>query len=240
MGDILLGLGKLERAKAVATAALDQARQREDASISVAWIVLGRAARAEGNLAEAARCFAEGDTFARQTDFLSIRGMALRHRAEVAWMQGDLEQATTLAEEGRQLAQSMGIPFVVAGQTTLLGHLAHQQGDYPLAKARYRQALALYRPFGSPTYTAWCLEGLAATLGAETRAAQAIRLCAAAAALREQAQTPLLPAEHEAFEQVVTSAQATVGKEAFEAEWIAGAALTQEEAIAYALSGDCA
>ncbi len=240
-GDILLGLGKLERAQAVATAALDQARQREDASsISVAWIVLGRAARAEGNLAEAARCFAEGDTSARQTNSLSIRGMALRHRAEVAWMQGDLEQATTLAEEGRQLAQSMGIPFVVAGQTTLLGHLAHQQGDYPLAKARYRQALALYRPFGSPTYTAWCLEGLAATLCAEECYAQAIRLCAAAAALREQAQTPLPPAEREAFEQVVTSAQATVGKAAFAAEWTLGAALTQDEAIAYALSEACA
>ena len=240
-GDVLLGLGKLERAKAVATAALEAARQHEDPCLmAVAWSVLGIAAKAEGKLEEAAACFAECDTHARQSDALSIRGMASRSRVEVAWLQGDLERASTLAEEGRVGAQAAGIPFVVAAQTTMLGRLAHQQGKYSLAKARYREALALYRTFCSPTSAAWCLEGLAATLCAEGRYEQTTHLCAAAAALREQAQTPLPPAEREAFEQTVSRAQATLDEVAFAAEWTAGTALTQEAALAFALSEACA
>jgi predicted ATPase/transcriptional regulator with XRE-family HTH domain len=240
-GDVLLGLGQLERAKAVVTAALEHARQRGDPSLmSVAWSVLGLAAKAEGKLEEAAACFAACDTQARGIDALSIRGIASRARVEVAWLQGDLERATTLAEEGRVGAEAAGIPFVVAGQATMLGQLAHQQGNYPLAKARYREALALYCTFRSPTSTARCLEGLAATLGAEGCYEQAARVCAAAAALREQAQTPLPPAERGPFEQVVATTRAALGEPAFAEQWTAGTALTQEEALAYALSEACA
>lgn len=64
----------------------------------------------------------------------------------------------------------------------------------------------------------------------------ATRLCAAAAALREQTQTLLLPAEREAFQQVVATAKASLGEPTFIQEWAAGAALNQDEAIEYALS----
>lgn len=40
---------------------------------------------------------------------------------------------------------------------------------------------------------------------------QGARLCAAAATLREQTQTPLPPAERDAFEQVVATARAAPG-----------------------------
>jgi tetratricopeptide (TPR) repeat protein len=129
----------------------------------------------------------------------------------------------------------VGITFVVARQATMLGLLAQQQGNYALAKARYREALALYRTFGSPNFTARCLEGLATTLCAEGRYEPATRLCAAAAALREQAQTPLPPAEREAFEQAIASAQAALDEPTFGTEWAAGSAFTQDEAIDDAL-----
>ena len=145
IGDVLLGLGKVERAEALATEFLERARPRGDQfGMSSAWIVLGMVARARGKLDEAATFFAESDTHARLTEHLSIKGMALRNRADLAWIQGDLARATTFAEEGRLLAQSAGITFVVAAQTTMLGHLARQQGKYALAKTRYREALALY------------------------------------------------------------------------------------------------
>ena len=120
----------------------------------------------------------------------------------------------------------------------MLGHLAHQQGNYALAKTRYQEALALYRTFRSPLYTSWCLEGLAATLCAEGRFDLAVRLCASAAAVREQAQTPLQPAEREAFERTIARAKAALNGPAFAAEWNAGAEFTLEQAIDYALSLD--
>jgi len=239
LGVILLSLGKLERAEALATEALERARQREDHSgMSMACTILGLIARRRGLLEEAATFFTESDTHAQLTEHLSIRGTALRNRAELAWIQGDLARATTLLEEELLLARSMGITFLVAVGTTLLGHLAQQQQDFALATARYREALALYRTFGSPTYTAWCLEGFAAALCAEGHCRQATRLCATAATLREQARTPLPPAEQEAFEQTVATAKAALGGPTFAEEWNAGAALTQEQAIDYALSLD--
>lgn len=239
LADVLLGLGKLERAEALATEALERARQSGDQScMSIAWSILGLAAKAQGKLDEAAAWFTESVSHARLTEHLSINGIASRNRVELAWIQGDLALATTQAEEGRLLAQSAGITFVVAGNTNMLGHLAHQQGNYALAKTRYQEALALYRTFSSPTYTSWCLEGLAATLCTEGRFDSATRLCAAAAAVREQAQTPLPPAEREAFEQTIATVKAALGGLAFASEWNAGAAFTQEQAIDYALSLD--
>ena len=69
---------------------------------------------------------------------------------------------------------------------------------------------------------------------------QATRLCAAAATLREQVQTPLPLAEREAFEQVVAVAKAALDELAFEEEWTRGAKLTNNQAIDYALSDVCA
>jgi transcriptional regulator with XRE-family HTH domain len=60
--------------------------------------------------------------------------------------------------------------------------------------------------------------------------------CAAAAALREQVQTPLPPAEREAFERVVATAKAELAEATFVHEWATGSALSQNQAIDDALS----
>ena len=242
-GEVLVSLGKLERAEAVAAEAVKRARAELDHSgMSMAFAVLGLVAQMRGKLDEAASSFTESDMHARQTEHVSIRGTALGNRAELARMQGDMVQATALFEEALSGVQALGMTFAMAGITTLLGHLACQSQNYALAKARYREALTLYRTFDSPTFTAWCLEGLGTALCAEEHFEQATRLCAAAVALREQAQTPLPPAEREAFEQTVASVQAALDEPTFGTEWAAGSAFTQDEAIDDALgaSGESA
>ncbi len=151
-----------------------------------------------------------------------------------------MDRATALLEEALANARISGMTWDIPIMTAMLGHLARQQQRYDLAKARYREALVHFRTFSSPTYIAWCLEGYAAVICAKGRYAQAVRLCAAAAALREQTQAPLPQAEREEFEQVVATAKAALGKSTFEEEWATGSALTQEEAIDYALSDACA
>ena len=161
---------------------------------------------------------------------------ALSNLAELAQAQGDAGRATMLFEEALTTVQAIGLTWDIPIISTLLGHLARQQERFALAKARYREALALYRTFGSPTYTATCLEGFAATLCAEGYYAQATRLCAAASTLREQAQTPLPPAEREPFEQTLATAKASVDEPTFGEEWTIGARLTHDQAIDYAMS----
>jgi hypothetical protein len=108
---------------------------------------------------------------------------------------------------------------------TLLGHLA-----------RYQESLGLYRQLRNPTYTAWCLEGMAALDCTEHHYERAIQLCAAATALRLKEQTPLPPAEQGPFDQTVMTARAALDEVTFNEAWAKGSALTQEGAITYALS----
>ncbi|MDQ6643093.1 MAG: hypothetical protein M3Y76_01415, partial [Chloroflexota bacterium] len=174
-------------------------------------------------------------THAKAIEDIGLMNRAQAQLAEIALMQGDVIRATALLEEALANAQAIGIGWDIAMITALLGHLACQQQNYALAKARYRESLVLYGAFDSPNYIALCLEGFAAAVCGEGRYLQAVRLCAVAAALREQAQTPLPPTEREALEQVVATAKAAIGKPVFEEEWAAGSKLTQDEAIDYAL-----
>ena len=241
LGQILLNLVKLEQAEAVAKEVLRRSVPGGDHSgMSAAYAILGQIAQMRGKIDEAATFFTKSDDHAKRSEIGSLKGMALRNLANLARMQGDYVRATALLEEDLAIARSFGAVWVVANITTLLGYLAVSQQNYTLAKVRYREALALFRTFGSPTYTAWCLEGFAATICAQGDYTQSIRLCAAAATLREQAHTPLPPSELEAFEQMVANARVALGELLFASEWAAGSALLQDEVIDYALSDACA
>jgi predicted ATPase/DNA-binding XRE family transcriptional regulator len=237
-GRTLVRHGRVERrAEAFAKEALQLAQSIGDQNgISNAFFTLGMIAQASGKLDEAETAFTESYTHAGLIEHSGLMSRAQVHLAELARMRGDVTRATALSEEALARAQAIGITWDIPIIMTLLGHLACQQQNYTVAKARYREALALYRTFSSPTYIASCLDGYAAAICAEGHYAQATRVCAAAAALREQAQTLLLPAEREAFELVVVTAKASLGESIFMQEWAAGAALTQDEAIDCALS----
>src|SRR6266566_5501122 len=204
-----------------------------------AYATLGMIAQANGKLDEAERAFTESYRLARLLKHSGLMSRAMSHLSDVASMRGDLERATALLEEALANARVSGMTWDIPIMTAMLGHLARQQQRYDLAKARYREALVRFRTFSSPTYIAWCLEGYAAVICAEGRYAQAVWLCAAAAAMREQTQTPLPPAEREALEKTIATAKAAMKEPAFGEEWTVGARLTHDQAIDYALSDAC-
>jgi predicted ATPase/DNA-binding XRE family transcriptional regulator len=238
IGRTLVRHGRVEpRAVAFAQEALHLAQRIGDHhGISNAFGTLGMIAQASGQLDEAEAAFTESYTHARMIGHSGLISHALILLGDLARIQGDVARATTLLEEALAGVQASGMTWDIPMTMALLGKLAHQQQNYPLAKARYREALALYRAFGSPTYIASCLEGYAVAACAEGHYAQATRLCAQTSTLREQTQTELLPAEREAFEQVVATARAALDEPAFEREWHTGTTLTQDEAIDDALS----
>ena len=238
IGRTMVRHGKVERrAEAFAQEALHLAQRIGDHhGISNAFATLGMIAQASGKLDEAEAAYTESATHARMLEHNGLISHALILLGDVARMQGDVARATALLEEALADVQASGMTWDIPLTLALLGQLARQQQNYALAKARYREALMLYGAFGSPTYIASCLEGYAATACAEGHYAQATRLCAQAWALREQTQTALLPAEREAFEQVVATARAALDEPAFGREWNTGTTLTQDEAIDDALS----
>jgi predicted ATPase/DNA-binding XRE family transcriptional regulator len=236
-GQLLLSRGKTTQAEQIAQETLARVQHSGDhESMSSVYAILGQSAQRQGNLEEAEAWFLQSDEQAQCGSYPALRGFTVRNLAEIARVRGNLARATTLYEQAFAIVQGLGMQWGMAMIAALLGHLAYQQQSYALAKARYRESLALLRAFDSPTYIAWCLEGLAATVCAEGHFTQATRLCAAAATLRTQAQAPLPPAEREAVELVVTTARVALDLPAFEREWNRGTLLTQEEAMEEALA----
>jgi predicted ATPase/DNA-binding XRE family transcriptional regulator len=236
---LMMHLGRRDRAFALAEEALALAERTGDQTdISNALALLGSIVLARGAEEEAATYITESYMAAQRAkdagDPHQI-SLALLNLGELARKQGDVARATECLEEALADVRAIDMTWGIANILTLLGHLARGQQDYERAKVRYRESLTLYHRLGNATYTAWCLEGIAAVACAEGSYQHATRLCAAAAALRLAAQTPLPPAEQDDFDKVVMTARAELDERSFTEQWRIGSTMTQDEAIAYAL-----
>jgi len=237
-GLLARNLGRSERAAALAQEELLLGRRLGNhASMSLALANLGNLAQARGDLAEAADYFEQSYQYAQMGEDRRARGFALMNPASIAIAQRNFSRAQVLLEENLEQARVEQFDWGIANISTMLGHIAREQQQFALARSRYRESLLLYRAFGNLSYTAMCLEGIAALVSAEGTYELAARLCAHAAALRLKAQTPLPPREQKAFDQTVTTARAALDEAAFTEAWAAGSALAQDDAISYALMG---
>ena len=224
---LAMHLGRTDRAGALAGEAL-------------ALALLGAIALAGGAEEEAATYLTESYTVAKRAGESTAMGLALLNLGELARKRGELARATALLEEALATTRVLEMTWGIANILTLLGHLARGQQDYERAKGRYRESLAIYQQLGNATYTAWCLEGIAGTACAEGSYQHATRLCAAAAALRVAAHTPLPPSEQDDFDKLVMTARAELGERIFTEQWRIGSTMTQDDASVYALMGPLA
>jgi predicted ATPase/DNA-binding XRE family transcriptional regulator len=241
---LAMHLGRSARARALADEALTLAeRTRDQAGISNMLALLGSIALDSGHEDEAATCFSASYEAAKSAQDAGDNhqiSLALLNLGELARRRGDFTRASEFLEEALADVRAFGMTWGIANILTLQGHVARQQQDYTHAKVRYRESLQLYQRLGNATYIAWCLEGIAATACAEGGYLHATRLCAAAVVLRVVAQTPLPPAEQDAFDQVVMVAHAHLDERTFTEQWGIGSSMSQDDAISYALKGPLA
>lgn len=233
---VAMSLGRIDNAGELAREAFKLAQQTgEQADLSKALALLGSIEQTSGNEDRAFVYFTESYYLAERVGEPRATSLALINLGEIARKREEFERATNYLESSLAIARANDMTWGIAGTLTLLGHLARRQGDYERARAHYRESLELFRRLGNATYTAWCLEGIAAIASAERRYALAIRICAAAAALGAAAQTPLPPAEQEDFDRIVFTARAELEEAAFTEVWKMGSIMTREEAITYAI-----
>jgi predicted ATPase/DNA-binding CsgD family transcriptional regulator len=165
-------------------------------------------------------------------------GIALALNNLGAALRGDgrSEEARALLEESLALRRELGDQYGVAETLENLARLALDRGDLRGAEALSRESLSLWRELGDRLSAPRLLEDLAAAAAAGGELERAARLWGAAERLRTELGVPR-PVYH-LRRQEPAMARDRLGEVVFAAAWAAGAAMADEEAIAYALSDD--
>jgi tetratricopeptide (TPR) repeat protein len=160
------------------------------------------------------------------SELINVGWIALHRR--------DFDRAREALEEYLD-AESWKNPIGIANGHGNLGLVAVYEGDRDEADFRCRQALAFARaPRAKPTITE-ALFGLAAVAAMDGDDERAVRLEGAAAGLKVAMEAPLVAPEQHIFESYVEPAGARLPDDVRERARDEGAAMSLDDAVAYAL-----
>lgn len=211
---------------------------------------LGVVAHDRGDYERAVRLNEQALALAREFNTAFGIAYTLFTLADAVLALGDTDRAATLLEESLALFRGLEHTWGMAQTLTRLGSMACERGEDARASKLYGEGLELVRRWGLSSYAAVCLEGLARVAAMRDRPERAVRLCAAAEAVREEVGMPLSAtarsttarsvtarsvtarAEHD---RIVAASRAALGEDAFESAWTAGHMLPFDAAITEAL-----
>ena len=230
-GTTLAWQGDTAAARNMADASLQSASEFGGIAISVAYFALGNAALAAGDVETALDATAaawEHGSFAA--------GFAGHLRPVIACATmagGDLIAARRWADDGVTMAKGWA---VLMRALTTRARVALAQGEPEQAERDAHDALAITPEgvyVGVPE-TLECLGTLAGEAGSHREAA---RLFGAAEAIRQRMGMVRLKVWDADYKASVAALRDTLGENDFDSAWAEGAALSTEEAIAYAQRG---
>jgi non-specific serine/threonine protein kinase len=155
----------------------------------------------------------------------------------LARIEGAYEQSRALLEETLALARKIGDQWMAGVILFSLGSLARAERDSGRAETFLRGSLAVFRDLDNvadaPVVVAF-FGVLAIERGAHERGARLL----GAVDPRFLRRQWLFRDERRAYEDGLTAARAALGEREFVAAWAEGQAMTLDQAVAYALSGD--
>ena len=156
----------------------------------------------------------------------------------VAFAGGNVERAWALHEESLEISRKIGDPGVKIVCLTNLGLMAVGRGDHTRASALLNETLQLARRSDDKVPLQYALFGLAGVAAARGQPVRAARLWGASEAVREVAGLHLttLARTGTNYDVHLQATRSQLGEAAFAEAWGEGKAMSQEEAIEYALS----
>lgn len=137
-------------------------------------------------------------------------------------------------EEALKLARQVGSGLMQSHAEHLLGRLAIDAGDTKQAERYFRDALGRLVAKSFALYIPESLDALAATAAAQESFEQAARLFGAAAACRKRLGLERMPPEPEFWGNIEFTTRETLGSDAYQSAFDAGAAMGTDDAVAYA------
>ncbi|MFN8439345.1 MAG: tetratricopeptide repeat protein [Caldilineaceae bacterium] len=212
-GDSERGLALLEESVALA-------RQRESlGDLADSLNYLARACYQHNDLARAASLFEQAQDLFQQVN--DVMGVATTHYglALIKMAQGEVAYAAMHLPTCLIHFQRWGDVRYIAAAHDALSKLALMQGERATALASSCQALRLRQQMGDKQGLAESIERVASCLD---QPEQAVQLLGAAAALRQRIGSPVLPVEHNAYQQCISLLREQLGNEQFSAFWAQG------------------
>ena len=149
---------------------------------------------------------------------------------------GNLQSAKQLFEDGLKIFQRLRNKNFQTMMKSELGHTARQTGDFKQARKIYTETLASWQDLGNRAAISHQLECFGFLAITEEEPQRAIRLFAAAEALRERIGSMMTDYERIEYEQAITRLKTMVTPEKFSSLWAEGRSITMEEAIELALA----
>jgi predicted ATPase/transcriptional regulator with XRE-family HTH domain len=202
-----------------------------------AW-VRGNVEYALGDVAAARVLYERAIALCTKSFDPTILTSAQRGVALCALRQDDLAAAQEAIEQCRQVCETTNERWIRVLLEFASGQLAWLRGDGEAADAHYRAGLQGILPLGDCWAVAEALEQWALIHLACERTEQAVRLLAAAGALRNQIGAPLPPIDSERVESGIAAAYKALDGRRFAAAWEEGEAQAQaglEQVVALAL-----
>lgn len=170
--------------------------------------------------------------------------MALSYLGKLAMAQDDRVEAQKLLTKVLLIKDRTAYLHSLPQVLDCMGRLAQWQGNYPQAHALHQMSLLIWgeRETHQTRHLVLGIEAFACLAARQGQLERAALLFGAAETLFAATpmqwnllsvlQDPVLRAEHD---RLLVHTQSELGKAAFAAAWAAGAAMTVEQAVAYAL-----
>jgi DNA-binding CsgD family transcriptional regulator/tetratricopeptide (TPR) repeat protein len=239
LGTIMFELGNWERAEALLEEGL--ALARESGSIRDtcnALSTLAYMAACRGDVKRAQALGEDSLAVAREAGDTTAASLASNYLAVTAMLGGDYERAQAQFEATLETTRITGNRKGQATALNNLGLVALCRGAYARAAKLSSESLRLSEESLDHQLVTWSLDALAAVWGQQGHVGRAARLWGAAEVLREASDFSQPPDDKRVLEPFLEAARSRLDEAAFQAAWKEGRAMTEEQAIGYALSED--
>jgi predicted ATPase/DNA-binding CsgD family transcriptional regulator len=229
-GVVLAFQGEASAARAAAEAAIEAAAEIGGAYAAYGYAALANAAMAAGDPAALQDAVEASPQFSALPQ---MAGLQRTYSAVAALAGGDLIAARRCADDA--VSESWG--GFLAAALMVRARVAIVAGERDRAEPDAYEALALTARTGAYLHLPDILECLAALAGDSGSQREAARLLGAAHNIRQRTGAARFKIYDASYDAWAASARDTMSEKNFESAWAEGAALSTEEAIAYAQRG---
>ena len=236
----LTSTGKLAQAEAALKEALALASFDENGFVGV-WILNSLArvtARLHGDIQAAWDLTEEALRLAKDAEMDWQVADVYEMQGSLAAYSGRYEEARTLFEKVMDTYRNVGAHFNVLLIKSNLAHLERQFGNNQQALERYRETIVGFHDVGQLGAVAHQLECFGFLAMASDQNERALKLFAAADALREKVSSPMASDEQIYFDEQIKALRQKIDAQQFDRIWTNGRTLTMEQALAFALEED--